>query len=806
MTEQKKSKDDTTNIRKAKNCSVSGCSSCTKIRLLLLAVILIAILISLIKPAFSGEGTWPKSFETPNGVLTLYQPQPESYDSNAATIEARAALSFKKTGDPAPKFGAILFTAQYEVDRDTRTALLKNIQLKEWKFPDSTQEQADKLQSFINNIISNKTVPTSLDELIQSLKGAENSITSEDRLQNKPPRIIYRETPAALVILDGQPINKQIEGTKFQRTINTPYMMLYSNTDKAYYLNGNNSWFSANDINGEWLQAKQLPAGLQETADAQGLKEIEHPDNTSSIIPEIIISEEPAELISVAGKPDYSQVDGAGLLYVNNTSSVLILDISEQDYYTLISGRWFTSKSLADGATWTYVESSKIPPEFNNIPNNDKTATLRAAIPGTSEANDAILDATIPQTAEVQRNSPSPEVSYDGNPEFEGTGAKDVDYAVNSPATVIKFGNTYYLCEDGIWYKSSSPTGPWEVCTTVPGAIYEIPPECPIYNVTYVRVYNHTPEVVYVGYTPGYMGSYICNGVVVYGTGYYYKPWYGAYYYPRPATWGFAVRYNPNTGSWGFGIGYRPYGGGGFYFGISSGGVWYGGGMRSGWWGRGGYYDRNVNINIDNSINIGNGSINRDNIYKDRDRVKTLQDRRDSLSPEQKEARKDQAKTRRDNLSPEQKGTRKNRLQDRKANGNTPTRDNNQAQTRDRINTTLQPVRDKSAAQQHPNNKASNWQQSKRSNTVYSDKNGDIYRSNKATNDWQKMDNNGKWSNTKPSISTRQSLNRSQSNRHAGATKQYQTQQRQTQQRTNTANRSRPSRVSRESGGRRTRR
>ncbi len=38
------------------------------------------------------------------------------------------------------------------------------------------------------------------------------------------------------------------------------------------------------------------------------------------------------------------------------------------------------------------------------------------------------------------------------------------------------------------------------------------------------------------------------------GTGYYYTPWYGAYYYPRPVTWGYGVHWNPYSG-WGFSIG-----------------------------------------------------------------------------------------------------------------------------------------------------------------------------------------------------------------------------------------------------------
>ena len=91
---------------------------------------------------------------------------------------------------------------------------------------------------------------------------------------------------------------------------------------------------------------------------------------------------------------------------------------------------------------------------------------------------------------------------------------------------------------------------------------------------------KRTPDVVYVGYTPGYTGSYVSHGCVVYGTGWWYRPWWGHYYYPRPSTWGFHVRWNPWWG-WSFGLSYTS---GPFRFSIGWGG--YGGYPRyGGWWG-----------------------------------------------------------------------------------------------------------------------------------------------------------------------------------------------------------------------------
>jgi hypothetical protein len=93
----------------------------------------------------------------------------------------------------------------------------------------------------------------------------------------------------------------------------------------------------------------------------------------------------------------------------------------------------------------------------------------------------------------------------------------------------------------------------------VPEVIYAIPPSSPLYYVTYVRVYGATPEVVYVGYTPGYLGTVVASdGTVVYGTGYVYDPWIGETFYAAPVTYGLAAQpvYNPAVGyGYGFALG-----------------------------------------------------------------------------------------------------------------------------------------------------------------------------------------------------------------------------------------------------------
>jgi len=153
----------------------------------------------------------------------------------------------------------------------------------------------------------------------------------------------------------------------------------------------------------------------------------------------------------------------------------------------------------------------------------------------------------------------SSQVQYDGDPQFEPIENTEMGYALNSSTAIIRVRGRYYNCDKGVWFEGPTPNGPWGVCIAVPPDIYTIPPRCPVYYVRYVRVYSYTPEVAYVGYTSGYTGCYVHGGTVVYGTGYYYRPWFRRSYFPRPWTWGFGVHYDPGPdGPWAT----RPAGGG----------------------------------------------------------------------------------------------------------------------------------------------------------------------------------------------------------------------------------------------------
>jgi hypothetical protein len=183
-----------------------------------------------------------------------------------------------------------------------------------------------------------------------------------------------------------------------------------------------------------------------------------------------------------------------------------------------------------------------------------------------------VLLAQIPQTARVSKKAAqAPEVKYQGEPEFQKIEKTKVERAVNTDKSIIKVGDMYYMCYEGVWFMGASPTGPWTVASKVPGEIYEIPISSPAHNVTYVTVEDDDDdEWVTFATAAMYTGVMVAWGCAVWGSGWYYPPYYGGFYggYPRYygyyPTYGYRASYNPWTGAYSRGVAaYGPYGGAG---------------------------------------------------------------------------------------------------------------------------------------------------------------------------------------------------------------------------------------------------
>ena len=510
------------------------------------------------------ESDWPQVIKNPQGEVIIYLPQVENFTAN--TLSARAAVSIKLTGETEPVFGTIWMVAGVDIDRDERMAYPKNIRVPRVRFTASTPATEAQLADLIEQTAKNWDFSLSIDRLIPLLDVAEKEKMASENISNKPPIIIFKETPSVLVSIDGEPKYSAIENSQLKQIINTSFSILLDESIPRYYLYASETgWYTAKDLKGEWTYTTSVPKHIsQHTPKETEIDAPKESDEIESAIPLIIVATKPTELLFTEGKPALSALPGTAISYVTNSENVIIRHGDK--FYILLSGRWFTSKTL-DGE-WKYVASDKLPKDFKAIPADSDIGGALYSIAGTDEAQDAVLDAYIPQTAKVDRKNVTVKVVYDGKPQFKSIPGTALKYAINSDQQVLLSGKEYYACIDAVWYVADKAIGPWNVATSRPEGVDQIPPESPLYNVKYVYIYDVQPDVVYVGYLPGYTGTYVYHSTIVYGTGYYYYPWYGHYYYPRRSTWNFSVRYSP-WGGWSFGIGYST---GHFTFGIGFGG------------------------------------------------------------------------------------------------------------------------------------------------------------------------------------------------------------------------------------------
>jgi hypothetical protein len=575
-------------------------------------LVLGAVLAVVAAVAVAEDLGWPKEIATGNGKLLLYQPQIDRFKGNI--IEGRAAMSFTATGTKEPIFGAFWFKALLETDFDTRTATLLSIQVPHVKVAGRTEERQKEIAAFLEREIPKLEIPISIDRLAAAMEETAKESRGAGDFKNNPPKIIISYEPAVLLFYDGEPILQDIEGQKgvYQRAVNTPLPVVLDVKAKKFYLCGGEVWYVATEALGPWSVTKDVPPPLlamKKEADKQQQQQQEKQQQQQQKTPEpaqsqqqkagtpatgekkeaapdtkppkIIVATEPTELIVIFGQANWSPIKDTELLYISNSQGNIFKDINTQKTFVLLSGRWFEAPTL-DGP-WAFVAPEKLPRDFANIPEDSPVGNVLASVPGTPAAKDALLDAEIPQTAVIKRNPVTLEVAYDGAPQFKPIEGTRMEFAVNTNYSVIKLGARYYCCHEAVWYVAGTPQGPWQVADQVPDEIYTIPPSDRNYNTTYVHVYDSTPDVVYTGYYPGYVNSYVYGGCVVYGTGWYYPPYVSPYvYYPYYPTWGLSVGWNPWYG-WGFGVGW---GYGPFTVMVGFGG-W---GGYHGWYGAPGYH------------------------------------------------------------------------------------------------------------------------------------------------------------------------------------------------------------------------
>ena len=515
---------------------------------------------------------WPRAYMTASGAtLTIYQPQVASWaDQKHAVLYA--AVSHTAKGAKTPAIGTIKVESDTSVALDERLVSFSEFKITESSFPTLQRDQLRSLVAEIEASVPLEERVIALDRVLANVDMSQIVPKNVDGLKADPPPIFFSKAPAVLVNIDGDPIWAPIPQNDLTSAVNTNWDLFEHGPTKTYYLRHEKIWLKATDVKGPWAPAGTLPGSFAKLPADDNWKEVKTSlpgaRVSASQAPTVFVSLTPAELILLRGEPSYLAVEGAPqLLWVSNTDSDVFRMGLKGPVYFLVAGRWFSAPDFT--GPWTFATPS-LPAAFKQISLEHERSRVLASVPGTPQAAEAILLAQIPQTARVSKTVAAPEVAYHGGtPQFEPIAPTTVQRAVNTDKDILKVGDLYYMCFQGVWFMSTTATGPWAVTGEVPTQIYEIPVSSPSYNVTHVTVEDDDDDSVVYATAAAFTGVMIGWGCAVWGTGYYYPPYYGyggfyPYYYPHYPTYGYGASYNPWTGAYTRGaVAYGPYGGAG---------------------------------------------------------------------------------------------------------------------------------------------------------------------------------------------------------------------------------------------------
>ncbi|MBK9105366.1 MAG: hypothetical protein IPL92_12560 [Saprospiraceae bacterium] len=529
--------------------------------------------------------TFPRELTNSGSTLSFYQPQVDSWvDFKKLVYRAAIALT-PYQGEEI--LGVIYMESATDVNTDNHQVLVYNMTIQKTHFPTLDATTAGKMDALVRAFLTpDRSILMSLEQIVACTP--KNEPVNTIAVNNTPPVIFVTTKPTILIQSDGPPVKSATNKENLEYVVNVNYPIFFDAPNTAYFLYDGLEWQKGERLSGPWTFTSTLPKSLISLAKDTSwayLKEcIPAASKPSANMPQVYYSEKLAELILFDGEPIYSTIKGTNLTYATNSYSDFFYCSTDKKYYYVTAGRWFKSSSL--NGPWTFA-TPDLPADFLKIPDDSPASSILPFVPGSEQAKDAVMIAQIPTTIEVNATEAAKMVNivYSGEPKFEPIDSTTLFYAVNTSDKVIKVSsNQYYACVQGIWFLSSTPTGPWQTATSVPEAIYTMPASSPVYNVTYVTQNVTVNNTVQATYTSGYMGLYVVAAptgvIIISGTGYYHPPYYYyppygyPVYYPYPVTYGvyayhpypyggvaYHASYNPNTGMYArSATAYSPYG------------------------------------------------------------------------------------------------------------------------------------------------------------------------------------------------------------------------------------------------------
>jgi hypothetical protein len=183
------------------------------------------------------------------------------------------------------------------------------------------------------------------------------------------PQIFFAESPALLILIDGDPIYRPVEGTDLERIANTRALIVRDPVG-IHYLKVLDGWMESYTLTGDWSPSGVPPGGteaLEPAADAK-IVDLVAGSGAQAVAglvtqpPAIFIATSAAELIVTDGPPRYRTIAGTSLEYLANTTAKVFREPTDQELYLLVNERWM--RAWTTDGPWQFVPVDELPADI----------------------------------------------------------------------------------------------------------------------------------------------------------------------------------------------------------------------------------------------------------------------------------------------------------------------------------------------------------------------------------------------------------------------------------------------------------
>ena len=242
------------------------------------------------------------------------------------------------------------------------------IDLTEAQLPEAVERADRRDHQFIRDSLPEKDRVIALDRMMAATE--TSAIVPKDVAEVKadPPKILFSETPAILVNLDGEAIWSPIPENDLHFAVNTNWDLFEHGPTKTLYLRHEAPGCKAASLDGPWTPAGNSRRASRSYPPDPNWTEVKAALPGTKLdakkAPQVFVSLEPTELILLQGKPKYERVEGTALDWVSNTESDVFRTGATGAIYYLVAGRWFAATDFS--GPWTFATPS-LPPDFQRF-------------------------------------------------------------------------------------------------------------------------------------------------------------------------------------------------------------------------------------------------------------------------------------------------------------------------------------------------------------------------------------------------------------------------------------------------------